>query len=144
MTNINYTISTQYSKEQMFDLVCDFEKYPIFLPWCTAAKVLSSNDNTTIARVDLEKGPLKLYWVSKNIENRPDSIQLEYIEGTFKSMQGSWKFLKTPVGSDVSFSLDYKFASKFVELSLNPVLNVLIGAIVRCFSNRADKVYGNG
>ena len=30
-----------YPADQLFDLVADVESYPKFLPWCTAARVIS-------------------------------------------------------------------------------------------------------
>ena len=29
-----------YTPEQMFDLVADMERYPEFLPWCRAARII--------------------------------------------------------------------------------------------------------
>ena len=33
----------KYKPEQMFDLVADVNSYPKFLPWCSAARIHSSN-----------------------------------------------------------------------------------------------------
>ncbi len=38
-----------YSAEQMFNLVADVEKYPLFLPWCQSARIISRNENSFIA-----------------------------------------------------------------------------------------------
>ncbi len=34
-----------YTPKQLFDLVVDIEKYPQFLPWCRAARILERNEN---------------------------------------------------------------------------------------------------
>jgi coenzyme Q-binding protein COQ10 len=43
-----------YTPEQLFDLVADIEKYPEFLPWCVAARILSKTDKEIVA--DLSVG----------------------------------------------------------------------------------------
>ena len=34
-----------YPPEKMFDLVLDIEKYPQFLPWCLASRIIEKNKN---------------------------------------------------------------------------------------------------
>lgn len=43
-----------YSPEQLYDLVADIEKYPDFLPWCAAVRILSESETEMLA--DLSVG----------------------------------------------------------------------------------------
>ena len=38
-----------YSAEQMFSLVANVEKYPEFLPWCIALRVVDERDDEILA-----------------------------------------------------------------------------------------------
>ncbi len=40
-----------YSTEQLFDLVIDIERYPEFLPWCRAARILERGENRLLAEL---------------------------------------------------------------------------------------------
>jgi coenzyme Q-binding protein COQ10 len=39
----------RYSQEQLFDMVADVARYPEFLPWCAAARVLSRDEQVLVA-----------------------------------------------------------------------------------------------
>ena len=45
----------KYRPDQMFDLVADVDSYPLFLPWCSAARVNSRNmiGNNEVLEADL-------------------------------------------------------------------------------------------
>lgn len=43
-----------YAPHQLYDLVADVEKYPEFLPWCMAVRILSQSDTEIMA--DLSVG----------------------------------------------------------------------------------------
>jgi len=38
-----------HTREQMFDLVIDIEKYPEFLPWCVATRIRQRDDEMVLA-----------------------------------------------------------------------------------------------
>ena len=39
----------RYTPEQMFALVADVRRYPEFLPWCVAARVISQDETALVA-----------------------------------------------------------------------------------------------
>ncbi|MBT4962720.1 MAG: type II toxin-antitoxin system RatA family toxin [Francisellaceae bacterium] len=144
MPKISQKLLVEYSPEQMFALVNDIEQYPKFLPGCTSAKILSVRESGLTARVDLARGPVSMNWVSENINIEPSSIEMNYIEGSFSSMHGYWSFASDPEGNCmIEFTLNYSFSSKFIELTLNPILSFMISTIVYCFKEQAEKVYTN-
>ena len=65
MTKHSEKRKVPYSPLKMFDLVADIEKYPEFLPWCIASRVISNDNNILIAdlmigfQVFKEKSTLK-------------------------------------------------------------------------------------
>ena len=48
---ISRSVLVPYSAEAMFDLIEQAERYPSFLPWCTAAEILERNDDWVAARL---------------------------------------------------------------------------------------------
>ncbi|HSF77499.1 MAG TPA: type II toxin-antitoxin system RatA family toxin, partial [Steroidobacteraceae bacterium] len=55
-----------YSATQMYDLVADVERYPEFLPWCTAAEVLSRDGEDVTARLALARGRASAQFTTRN------------------------------------------------------------------------------
>ena len=49
MTKHSETRYVSYSPEKMFELVADVEKYPEFLPWCIASRVIEKENSKIIA-----------------------------------------------------------------------------------------------
>ena len=45
MTKHSEKRKVPYPPLKMFDLVADIEKYPEFLPWCVASRVISNDKN---------------------------------------------------------------------------------------------------
>ena len=47
-----------FTKDQMFDLVADIDRYSEFLPWCNNSKIISKKieDNQETVIADLEIG----------------------------------------------------------------------------------------
>ena len=50
--------TVDYSKDQMFDLVADIDRYDEFLPWCNNSKIINTSikDDIKIVIADLEIG----------------------------------------------------------------------------------------
>ena len=50
--------TVSYTKEQMFDLVADIDRYDEFLPWCNNSKIIDRKltENQEIIIADLEIG----------------------------------------------------------------------------------------
>ena len=49
MTQHSEIRTVPYNPDKMFDLVADVEKYPEFLPWCIASRVIQSEKSLLIA-----------------------------------------------------------------------------------------------
>jgi len=102
----------------MFDLVADVEKYPLFVPLCSALKVKSrtEKDGVTVLVADMTVAYkiLRETFTSRVTLDRPElKILVEYLNGPFKRMQNRWTF--HPVGEDacdIEFFIDYEFRSR--------------------------------
>jgi coenzyme Q-binding protein COQ10 len=132
----------------MFDLVADVEKYPQFVPLCSALRVKSrtqKGDTTVIvaemtaayklihqtftSRVTLDKAALK--------------ILVEYLDGPFSRLQNRWAF--APTGEDtceIEFFIDYEFKSRTLAMLMGAMFDTAFRKFSAAFEKRADEVYG--
>ena len=124
----------------MFDLVDRVEDYPRFLPWCRAVEVLERSEAVTAARLEIDYHGLATRIATRNVKQRPNRMDLTFVEGPFESFAGSWTF--TPLGEGgcrVEFALDYELARGALALALAPVLGRIMGTLVDRFVERAQE-----
>lgn len=140
-----------YSPKQLFDLVSAVEKYPEFLPWCTAARILRREDEQTfLAQLQIGfKGFRESY--TSRVELCPADelgedyfINVELVEGPFDYLTNRWKFVPRPEGGTlIDFHLDFRFRSRILEKTIGGLFKKATDKMVKAFMERADELYGN-
>ena len=142
MPQIEKSALVMYSSQEMFDLVNDVNAYPAFLPNCSDAKIISENENTMTASLEISKAGLKK-WFTTNNRLAGHKVEMQLVDGPFKSLQGYWEF--TPLDEQackVSLKLEFEFASKLIEMAFGKVFNEVAKNMVVAFTQRAKTVYG--
>ncbi|MEW6354554.1 MAG: type II toxin-antitoxin system RatA family toxin [Pseudomonadota bacterium] len=143
MTTISKSALVPYAAGDMYALVDDIESYPRFLPWCTAARVLSRDEDEVRAVLELTRGGLHKAFTTCNRLQKNKMIELRLVEGPFRHLEGFWRF--TPLSDascKVSLDLDFEFSNKLAGLVFGPVFNQVANTLVDAFCKRAADVYG--
>lgn len=147
MPSFRTTRHVPFTPRQMFDLVADVERYPLFLPLCES---LTVKRRTTVgatavlvaimgvgykaiqesfaSRVTLDPGDLK--------------VTVEYLDGPFRHLENRWRFVPEPGGCAVHFYIDYEFRSRALALLVGSVFNRAFHKFSAAFEARAREVYG--
>ncbi|WP_376091078.1 type II toxin-antitoxin system RatA family toxin [Roseomonas sp. CCTCC AB2023176] len=131
-----------YSQEQMFDLVADVRRYPEFLPWCVAARVISRSETELIADLTIGFKMFRETFRSRVTLERPDHLHVEYLNGPFRYLNNHWRFHPVPGGTEVDFFVDFEFRSKLLQTVIGTVFNEAVRLMVRAFERRAAALYG--
>nr|WP_220495057.1 MULTISPECIES: type II toxin-antitoxin system RatA family toxin [unclassified Paracoccus (in: a-proteobacteria)] len=140
-----------HTAQQMYDLVADVESYPKFLPWNTAARIRSRQqqpDGSEVIEADLvisfkvfrERfgSRVTLFPAEKRIDTR-------YLDGPFTHLHSEWTFADRPQGGcEVGFFVDFEFRSALLGKVIGVVFGEAMHRIVRAFEERAKKLYGAG
>ena len=137
---------------QMFDLVADVERYPEFVPLCTALKVRSRRDSgddheTLVADMSIGYRRIHEKFTSRVVLDRPKlRVLVEYLDGPFSRMENIWTFQDEPGGASslVTFFIDYEFRSRTLGLLMGAMFDVAFRRFAQAFEERADKIYGRG
>ncbi len=143
MTTIHKSALVPYSAEQMYELVNDVESYPEFLPWCAAVKLLSRNSDTLTATIVISNSAFRQAFTTMNSMDEGRRIDMNLVEGPFKYLKGSWRF--HPLGAEgceVSFHLEFEFASGLIGLAFGRTFSQLANSLVDAFCDRALERYG--
>jgi coenzyme Q-binding protein COQ10 len=139
----------QHAAANMFELVADMEKYPSFVPLCSALKVRSramKEDDVSVVVADMTVAYKLIHqtFTSRVTVDKPRlKILVEYLDGPFKRMQNRWTFW--PVGEsacDVEFFIDYEFKSRTLALLMGAMFDAAFRRFASAFEQRADEIYG--
>ena len=137
----------RYSPEQMFDLVADVRRYPEFLPWCVASRIVSRSEGELIADLTIGFKMFRETFRSRVGLERPDHVHVEYLTGPFRYLNNQWRFRPVPqpggvTGCEVDFFVDFEFRSRLLQAVIGTVFGEAVRLMVRAFERRAMALYG--
>ena len=81
---------------RMFQLINDVERYPEFVPGCTAARVVSREGNEMVASLSIKRGPLHVDLTTRNLLDPDKRVLMQFVSGPFRVLEGLWTL--TPLG----------------------------------------------
>jgi len=136
----------------MFDLVADVEKYPQFVPLCSALKIKNravKENNVSVLVVDMTVAYkiVRETFTSRVTLDRPNlKILVEYLDGPFSHLQNRWTFTiagedANQQACDVEFFIDYEFKSRTLALLMGAMFDAAFPRFAAAFEKRADKIY---
>lgn len=143
MDSIDRSALVHYTPQEMYALVSDIAAYPQFMPWCTGADILSSDQDGVTARIEFSVGGVSKSFTTRNINREHSKIDIQLVEGPFSQLTGHWRF--EPLGEEgcrISVSLEYDFSSRMVAMVVGPVFGKIASSLVDSFHQRAGEIYG--
>jgi coenzyme Q-binding protein COQ10 len=138
----------RHAASDMFDLVADVEKYPQFVPLCSALRVRSraQKDNTAVIVVEMTVAYKLIHqtFTSRVTLDKPNfKILVEYLDGPFSRLQNRWTFAPTgESASEIEFFIDYEFKSRTLAMLMGAMFDTAFRKFAAAFEKRADEVYG--
>jgi ribosome-associated toxin RatA of RatAB toxin-antitoxin module len=143
MTTIHRSAIVPYSAARMFDLVADIPSYPKFLPWCGGARVVSAQEDTVVASIDIAYGGLRRSFTTRNLLQKGKMMELRLLDGPFSHLQGFWRFNALDErASKITLDLEFEVANRLVAMVLVPVFTNIANQLVDSFHRRAVQIYG--
>ena len=144
MPGIRETRRLPYSAEQMFDLVSDVARYPEFLPWVVATRVRSDDGREMVADMLVGFKALREKFTSRVLKQRPERLEVIYIDGPMRDLDNVWYFRALPEGGcEVDFCVDFTFKNKMFEMLAGQYFDRAFRKMVAAFETRADELYGS-
>ena len=133
-----------YSREQMFALVADVERYPEFLPWCVACRIRDEvSPDEFVADLIIGFKFVRERFTSQVSLSRPDRIDVNYKEGPFHYLTNHWSFGEDENGHCIiNFYIDFEFRSKTLQKLIGRLFNEAVQRMVNAFERRAKHLYG--
>jgi ribosome-associated toxin RatA of RatAB toxin-antitoxin module len=126
------------SPARMFALISDVERYPEFVPYCTAARIVSRKDNEVQATLNIKRGPLKVEITSRTLFEPDRRILIQLVKGPFRVMEGLWTL--TPLGNlgcRIEYEMRFEFANRLTAALFEPLFEDTAASLVDAFVKRA-------
>lgn len=138
-----------FTADEMFALVADVEKYPLFVPLCESLVVHSreqQGDGTGLITATMGigyKAIRETFTTTVTLDAAARKIVVRHKSGPFRHLENVWHF--APVGdtaSEVRFAIDYEFSSPLLAVIMGAVFDTAFRKFAQAFEDRAGVVYG--
>ena len=143
MADVNKTVLIGQSADRMYSLVTDVARYPEFLPWCGGVDIYEQTETILDAKIKIHFKGIEQFFHTRNTNQRPNSIDMQFVDGPFKKFTGQWRFI--PLREDackIEFNLHWEFKSAILDKIIGPVFSYIASTFVDCFVKRAEQLYG--
>ena len=136
-----------FTKDQMFDLVADIDKYSEFLPWCNKSTIINKqiNEDSLNVVADLEIGYGQFIYTYRSnvlLDKGKNFIKVNHIEGPFNYLENEWRFEEiTSKSSKITFSIDFELNIKIFDILITKFFDKAFQKMVNSFHQRAEEIY---
>ena len=132
-----------YAAELMYAVVSDVEKYPQFLPWVVALRVVSRRENGLIAEMAVGYGALRERYTSDvRLDPAARTIDVIEIKGPFKILENHWRFTPKNEGCEVEFSILFEFNNRLLHSVAAQAFGKVMIKMADAFEARAQQLSG--
>lgn len=143
MPQISRNALVMYSAQEMYHLVNDVSAYAEFLPHCSDSKIITQSAGEMTAALEISKAGLKKWFTTQNILIENQAVQMQLLDGPFKTLSGGWTFKELDeYACKVSLELEFEFTNRLVEMAFGKVFNEVATNMITAFTQRAKQVYG--
>jgi coenzyme Q-binding protein COQ10 len=131
-----------YSADLMFSIVADVERYPEFLPWVNALRVLSrkkeGEKEILLAEMVVGFRAFRERYTSRVVlDANARTIDVVQSEGPFRTLENHWRFTPVPLGTKIDFSVSFEFKNKLLNAVASAAFGQALKRMSHAFEERA-------
>jgi ribosome-associated toxin RatA of RatAB toxin-antitoxin module len=132
------------SPARMYALVNDIERYPEFVPWCTAARVDARKAGEIVATLTIKRGPVRSEFTTRNLLEPDQRVLMQFVSGPFRVLEGLWTFTALgELGCRVELEMRFEFANRLTNALFAPLFEDTAASLVDAFVKRARDTKAN-
>ena len=139
--------TVNYTKDQMFDLVADIDRYDEFLPWCNNSKILNTSieGDKKIVIADLEIGYDQFIYTYRSeviLFNDKSQIKVKNLDGPFKYLENNWRFVEINDNDcKIYFDIDFELNISLLDILMKKFFDLAFQKMTQAFIERANDIY---
>jgi ribosome-associated toxin RatA of RatAB toxin-antitoxin module len=127
------------SPEVVFEVIAAVERYPEFVPWCTAAWQETLGDGQVLATIEVAAGPFHERLSTRNSLEPPRSLAMELVSGPFRHLHGRWHLMPCPEGTEVTLELDFALRNRLLAMTVSRSMDRVSGRLIAAFRQRVEE-----
>jgi ribosome-associated toxin RatA of RatAB toxin-antitoxin module len=123
---------------KMYALINDIERYPEFVPGCSAARIVSRSDSEVVATLNIRRGPLRAEFTTRNLLEPDRRVLMQFVSGPFRVLEGLWTVTALgEVGCRVELEMRFEFANRIAGALFESLFEDMAASLVDAFVKRA-------
>lgn len=131
-----------FSRQQLFALAADVERYPDYLPGWSSVQILEQGEVALDALQRVSLGPFTWEFTSHAEFDAPEWIRVHSDDGPFGDLDIVWHFTAIPLGATrVALRMQCRMRSAPLELLVSPLFERHGQAVMEAFAQRAVSIY---
>jgi coenzyme Q-binding protein COQ10 len=130
-----------YSADELFGVVADVKDYPLFVPWCSGARIHREDQREIIADLVIGFGPFQESFTSQVTLDRPRQVIVRAIEGPLEHLTNAWTFTPVGDGTHVDFTIDFQFKTHLLDHVANGMFHEASTRMMSAFESRVHLVH---
>ncbi|MEW6055981.1 MAG: SRPBCC family protein [Bdellovibrionota bacterium] len=146
MAEASKTIEMQVTRDNLWKVITDYEKYGEFVEGVQNVKILSRTKNEVRIQYGIELLGKEIFYVLDHFEDIPDTMSWKLVESNIlKANSGSWIIKDLGGGrSEVTYQLALDFKIYVPGIVLNGLVKSSLPKMLGSFEKRTKEVFANG
>lgn len=135
-------IELPFSCQEVFEVVADVERYPLFLPHWHRVRILRCERDRLLVEQLLLTGIVPVRFRSTALLEAPHRISIAADDGPLRQLRIEWRFTATAERAcRAELSIAMQFASRLLTRALDPLLGGTNARLLGLFSERVQHLY---
>jgi len=133
MREVKRSALVNQSPAKLYELINAVERYPLFLPWCTHARVESRTPWEIVATIGVRQGAFHGEFTTRNTLEPDRRVQMRLVDGPFRLLEGQWLLTPVEAGSRVDLTMRFAFKHALAGLVLERKFAETVGSLIDAF-----------
>ena len=116
--------------EKVVEIAKNVEAYPSFMPDVKSVKVLESQDDGRLQKVEwvgiIKQFGREIKWVQEDRWVNPTRVEFHQIEGDYDKMEGYWQFAEVDGSTEFTNVLEYEYRVPLLGALVTKVVEFLV------------------
>jgi coenzyme Q-binding protein COQ10 len=130
-----------YGADELFEVVADVKDYPLFVPWCSGARIQREDQREIIAELVIGFGPFQESFTSHVTLDRPRQVLVRSVEGPLEHLTNIWTFTPVAEKTRIDLVVDFEFKSHLLDHVANGMFHEAAARMMSAFESRAHLVH---
>jgi coenzyme Q-binding protein COQ10 len=140
------TLDLPYRPEDLFDLAADVGRYPEFITWIQALRVVSEEETPDREQCRAEvtvgfKGFRETFVTDVDARKKELAIDVSLVRGPFRKLSNTWRFRSGPRGARVEFAIVFEFRNFVLQALADANKAYAVKRVIDAFVAEASRRY---